>query len=60
MVLHQEELVVSKQVVARERVRLSVQTVTEQRRISGEVRQERIEVDDSGLRDEKQAGEDGG
>ena len=30
MVLHQEEPVVSKQVVARERVRLSVQTVTEQ------------------------------
>jgi uncharacterized protein (TIGR02271 family) len=60
MVLHQEEPVVSRRVVARERVRLHVQTVTEQRRISGEVRQERIEVDDSGLRDEKQAGEDGG
>jgi stress response protein YsnF len=60
MVLHQEEPVVSRRVVARERVRLSVQTVTEQRRISGEVRKERIEVDDSGLRDEKQAGEDRG
>ena len=60
MVLHQEEPVVSKQVVARERVRLSVQTVTEQRRISGEVRKERIEVDDSSLRDEKPALEDGG
>lgn len=60
MVLHQEEPVVSKRVVARERVRLRVQTVTEQRRISGEVRKERIEVDDSSLRDEKQAVEDGG
>jgi uncharacterized protein (TIGR02271 family) len=50
MVLHQEEPVVSKQVVARERVRLHVQTVTEHRRISGEVRKERIEVDESGAR----------
>ena len=60
MVLHQEEPVVSKQVVARERVRLRVQTVTEQRRISGEVRKERIEVDDSSLRGDEQAVEDGG
>jgi uncharacterized protein (TIGR02271 family) len=44
MVLHQEEPVVSKRVVARERVRLHMQTITEQRRISGEVRKERIEV----------------
>ena len=58
MVLHQEEPVVSKQVVARERVRLSVQTITEHRRISGEVRKERIAVDDSSRRDEKPAGED--
>ena len=58
MVLHQEEPVVSKQVVARERVRLSVQTITEHRRISGEVRKERIEVDDSSRRDEKPARED--
>ena len=58
MVLHQEEPVVSKQVVARERVRLHVQTITEHRRISGEVRKERIEVDDSSRRDEKPAGED--
>jgi uncharacterized protein (TIGR02271 family) len=60
MVLHQEEPVVSRRVVARERVRLHVQTVTEHRRISGEVRKERIEVDDSSLRDEKPAVEDGG
>jgi uncharacterized protein (TIGR02271 family) len=46
MVLHQEEVVVSTRVVARERVRLRVQTVTERRRISGEVRKEHVEVDD--------------
>jgi uncharacterized protein (TIGR02271 family) len=44
MVLHQEEPVVSRQVVARERIRLHVQTVTEHRQISGGVRKERIEV----------------
>jgi stress response protein YsnF len=51
MVLHHEEPVVARRVVARERVRLHVQTVTEHRRISGEVRKERIEVDDSSVRD---------
>jgi Domain of unknown function (DUF2382)/PRC-barrel domain len=51
MVLHQEEPVVSRRVVARERIRLHVQTVTEHRRISGEVRKERIEVDESSVRD---------
>jgi stress response protein YsnF len=60
MVLHQEEPVVSKQVVARERVRLHVQTITEHRRISGEVRKERIQVDDSSPRDDKPVVEDGG
>jgi uncharacterized protein (TIGR02271 family) len=49
MVLHQEEVVVSTRVVARERVRLRVQTVTERRRISGEVRKEHVEVDDRGV-----------
>jgi stress response protein YsnF len=51
MVLRQEEVVVSKRVVARERVRLRVETMTERRRISGEVRTERIEVDKSGMGD---------
>jgi uncharacterized protein (TIGR02271 family) len=46
MVLHQEEVVVSTRVVAHERVRLRVETVTEHRRISGEVRKEHVEVDD--------------
>jgi uncharacterized protein (TIGR02271 family) len=49
MVLHQEEVVVSTRVVARERVRLRLQTVTERRRISGEVRKEHVEVDDRGV-----------
>ncbi len=47
-----EEVVVSKRVVARERVRLRVETVTERRRISGEVRTERIEADKSSMRDQ--------
>ncbi|MDP9209179.1 MAG: YsnF/AvaK domain-containing protein, partial [Actinomycetota bacterium] len=51
MLLHQEEAIVSKRVVARERVRLRVETVTERRQISGEVRKERIEVEESGVRD---------
>jgi uncharacterized protein (TIGR02271 family) len=51
VVLHQEEPVVPRRVVARERVRLHVQTVTEHRRIAGEVRKERIEVDESSVRD---------
>jgi stress response protein YsnF len=51
MVLHQEEVVVSKRVVARERVRLRVQTVTAPRRLSSEVRKERIEVDQSDVPD---------
>jgi hypothetical protein len=38
-------------VAARERIRLHVQTVTEHRRISGEVRKERIEIDESSVRD---------
>ena len=44
--LHQEEAVVEKRVVPRERVRLDKDTVTEQRQVSEEVRKEQIEVDD--------------
>jgi uncharacterized protein (TIGR02271 family) len=51
ILLRQEEVAVSKRVVARERVRLRVETVTERRRISGELRKERIEVDESDVRD---------
>jgi len=44
--LHQEEAVVEKRVVPRERVRLDKDTVTEERQVSEEVRKEQIEVDD--------------
>jgi uncharacterized protein (TIGR02271 family) len=44
--LHEEEAVVEKRVVPRERVRLDKDTVTEERQVSEEVRKEQIEVDD--------------
>jgi stress response protein YsnF len=43
--LHEETPVVEKRVVPRERVRMDTETVTEERQISPEVRQEQIEVD---------------
>jgi uncharacterized protein (TIGR02271 family) len=45
VVLHEEEPVVEKRVVPKERVRLGKQTVTEQEQVGGEVRQEHIEVE---------------
>jgi uncharacterized protein (TIGR02271 family) len=44
--LHEEEVVVDKRAVPRERVRLDAETVTDQRQVSGEVRKEQIEVGD--------------
>jgi len=44
--LHEETPVVEKRAVPRERVRLDTETVTEERRVSEEVRKEQIEVDD--------------
>jgi Domain of unknown function (DUF2382) len=44
--LHQEEPVVSKRVVPKERVRLDTDVVTDQREVSEEVRKERIELDE--------------
>jgi uncharacterized protein (TIGR02271 family) len=44
--LHEEEVVVDKRAVARERVRLDTETVTDQRQVSEEIRKEQIEVDD--------------
>jgi uncharacterized protein (TIGR02271 family) len=44
--LHAERPVVDKDVEAVERVRLGTESVTEDRTVSGEVRKERIEVDD--------------
>jgi uncharacterized protein (TIGR02271 family) len=44
--LHQEEVVVDKRAVPKERVRLDTETVTEERQVAEEVRKEHIQVDD--------------
>ena len=52
--LHEEQVVVDKQVVPKERVRLDTDVVTDERQVSEEVRKEQIEVDgdvDHGQRD---------
>jgi uncharacterized protein (TIGR02271 family) len=46
VVLHEEEPVVEKRAVPRERVRLDTETVTDERQVSEEVRKEQIQVDD--------------
>jgi uncharacterized protein (TIGR02271 family) len=43
--LHEEEVVVEKRAVPKERVRLDTETVTDERQVSEEVRKEQIEVD---------------
>jgi uncharacterized protein (TIGR02271 family) len=43
--LHQEEVVVDKRAVPKERVRLDTETVTKERQVAEEVRKEHIEVD---------------
>jgi uncharacterized protein (TIGR02271 family) len=45
VVLHAEEPVVEKQTVAKERVRMGTETVSEEREVSEEVRKEQIETD---------------
>jgi uncharacterized protein (TIGR02271 family) len=45
VVLHEEEPVVEKRVVPKERVRLDKETVTDKEQVGGEVRQEQIEVE---------------
>jgi uncharacterized protein (TIGR02271 family) len=45
VVLHEDEVVVDKQAVAKERVRMGTETVTEDREVSEEVRKEQIETD---------------
>ena len=47
VVLHEEELVIEKRVVPKERVRLAKDTVTEERQVTEEVRKERIDLDDA-------------
>jgi uncharacterized protein (TIGR02271 family) len=46
VVLHEEEPVIEKRAVPKERVRLEKDSVTDEREISEEVRKEQIEVDD--------------
>jgi uncharacterized protein (TIGR02271 family) len=48
VVLHEEEPVVEKRVVPKERVRLDTDAVTDEREVAEEVRKERIDVDDQG------------
>jgi uncharacterized protein (TIGR02271 family) len=48
IVLHEEEPVVEKRVVPKERVRLQKETVTDERQVADEVRKERIEIDTDG------------
>ena len=43
--LHEDEVVVDKQAVAKERVRMGTETVSEDREVSEEVRKEQIETD---------------
>jgi uncharacterized protein (TIGR02271 family) len=50
VVLHEEELVVEKRVVPKERVRLDKETITDEKQISEEVRKEQIDVDDPSRR----------
>jgi uncharacterized protein (TIGR02271 family) len=45
VILHEEEPVVEKRVVPRERIRLDTETVADERQVSEEVRKEQIEVD---------------
>ena len=49
VVLHEEQPVVEKRAVPKERVRLSKDTVTDEREISEEVRKEQIEPDGTDL-----------
>jgi uncharacterized protein (TIGR02271 family) len=51
VVLREDQPVVDKQVVPKERVRLDTDTVTEERRVSEEIRKEQIETDADGVRD---------
>jgi uncharacterized protein (TIGR02271 family) len=46
LVLHREEIVVTKRTVPVERVRVDVRTVTEQREVTEDVRREQVEIVD--------------
>jgi len=53
VVLNEEEVVTEKRAVPKERVRLDKDVETEQREVSGEVRKEKIDVDDDTGRSNK-------
>jgi uncharacterized protein (TIGR02271 family) len=48
VVLHEEQAVVDKQAVPKERVRLDKETYTEEQQVSDTVRKEQIDIDDAG------------
>jgi uncharacterized protein (TIGR02271 family) len=51
VVLHEDEVVVDKQAVAKERVRLGTETVTDDQEVTEEVRKEQIEADGTDVAD---------
>jgi uncharacterized protein (TIGR02271 family) len=53
VVLHEEQPVVEKRVVPRERVRLAKEVVTGEEQVTGEVRKEHIDVEDHSGRDRR-------
>jgi uncharacterized protein (TIGR02271 family) len=53
VILHEERPVVDKQAVPKERVRLDKEIVTDEERVSEEVRKEQVEVDEGELRGRK-------
>lgn len=55
VILHEEEPVVQKRAVPKERVRLDTETVTEEREVSEQVRKERIETEGTGTRAAKES-----
>ena len=46
VILHEEEPVVEKRTVPKERIRMRTETVTDEREVSEEVRKERIDTED--------------
>jgi uncharacterized protein (TIGR02271 family) len=60
VVLHEEQPVVEKRVVPRERVRLDKEVVTGEEQVTGEVRKEQIDVEDDSGRDRRPSGGGGG
>jgi uncharacterized protein (TIGR02271 family) len=53
VVLHEEQPVIGKRVVPRERVRLDKEVVTDEEQVTGEVRKEHIDIEDDSGRDRR-------